>query len=162
MKIPIEQYVSMFSLPLVPETPVTFNDIQSGCAFTNNITQGIAYWDPLKAGTDKYVYINANTTLYPGQGYFTTQEDECSFTIKGYKFTTKRIGRLGSDDIYNGWNMIGAPTDPINNFDLVEGTCNVVSGPWGFDAANYEYVRTQKLQLGKGYFIKTTNDCNLG
>ncbi len=161
MKIPIDQYVSMFSLPLIPDTPVTFNDIQNGCTFRDNITYGITYWDPFKEGDDKYVYIDANTILYPGQGYFTSQENECEFTLEGYKFTTDFLGYLGSNNAYIGWNMIGVPSVAIDNFNLIKGTCNIISGPWGFDAPNYEFVRTQRLEPGKGYFAKTTNDCNL-
>jgi len=161
MKIPLEQYVSMFSLPLIPDTPVTFNDIQSGCTFRDGISQGIAAWNPLNTGADKYVYLDADTILYPGQGYFTTQEYPCEFTIQGYKFKSSLLGYQGTNNIYNGWNMIGSPTEGIKDFDQIEGICNVISGPWGFDAPGYQFVRTQKLEPGKGYFIKTTNDCSL-
>ncbi len=162
MKIPIEQYVSMFSIPLVPDADVTFNDIQNGCNFRMNITYGITYWDPFNEGDDKYVYIDANTILYPGQGYFTTQANECEVIIEGYRFSIDYAGYMGTDNIYEGWNIIGAPSDEVTNFDRVEGNCKVVSGPWGFDAENYEFVRTERLGPGKSYFIKTTSDCNLG
>jgi len=159
MKIPVDGGVSIFSLPLMPVADVTFNDIQSGCAFTGGITKGIAYYNPT-AGS--YTYIDANTVLYPGQGYFVTIENECEFTMTGDKFTIDHVGYLGTNSIKPGWNLIGAPSEKINDFDDVEGICDVVSGPWGFDAAQYQYERTQTLMPGKGYFIKTTNNCNLG
>ncbi len=166
MKVQIEKGVSMFSLPLVPASDTRFNDIQDGCTFTSGYEDvGIAYWDPFK---DEYEYIDGYNVLYSGQGYFTTQEEDCDFIIEGYKFTAEHLGYLGSGNIYlgtgkyKGWNMIGAPSEPVNDFDLVEGNCPITSGPWGFDADNYKFVRTQTLEPGRGYFIKTTNDCELG
>ncbi len=161
MGVQLDKGVSMFSLPLQPESPVTFNDIQSGCSFNSPYTggTGISY---VNANTGEYVYIDADAVLYAGQGYFTTQKNDCELTIEGYKFTMDYAGYLGSHNIKKGWNMIGAPSEQVDDFDTVEGNCDVVSGPWGFDAATYEDVRTQTLIPGKGYWIKTTNDCNLG
>ena len=162
MKIPIDKGVSLFSLPLIPDAPVAFDDVQSGCTLTT--ADGIAYYDPTQinpATGDNYFYIDDNAVLFPGQGYFTTQTDACDFTISGFKFTIERVGLLGTNDIFSEWDIIGAPSDQVDDFDDVEGNCNVVSGPHGFDAVAYGYRRTQTLVPGKGYFIKTTNDCKL-
>ena len=116
--ISIDKDISMFSLPLVPETPKTFNEIQTGCTF-NLITDGdgIVYWNPTTAA---YVRMDENAILYPGQGYFTYQNNDCDFTIQGYKFTMDYVGYLNTDDTKTGWNMIGAPSDKVNDFDTVE------------------------------------------
>ncbi|MCK4522480.1 MAG: hypothetical protein KAU20_07945 [Nanoarchaeota archaeon] len=161
MKTPIDKgYYTMFSLPLVPETGKTFNDIQSGCTFTPNVTNGITYWNPDTSSYD--VFLDGNAILFPGQGYFSTQTNDCEIELEGYRFTIDYVGYLGSDDIKNGWNLIGAPSSKINDFDTAEGTCSVVSGPWGYDAPSQQYTRTPILNPGKAYFIKSTNDCNLG
>ncbi|MBW2974892.1 hypothetical protein KY366_04205 [Candidatus Woesearchaeota archaeon] len=164
MKVGIDKGISIFSLPLMPESPVTFNDIQEGCAFPDGITTGIAYWDPQMGGSGmKYVYLSMDSRLYPGQGYFTIQNNNCEFIIEGYRFDIGKVGYLGTNNLYDGWNIIGAPSgETINDFDNVEGACSVVSGPWGRSAAQNQYVRTQKLVPGRGYFVKTTNDCSLG
>ncbi len=112
--------------------------------------------------------INADAILYPGQGYFTVQDKDCNLIINGYRFTVELLGRLGTHNIKTGWNMIGAPSEQVNNFDYIKGSCIIESGPYLGKVVQYpyiegeqQYVQTQILQLGKGYFIYATNNCNL-
>ena len=161
-KVSIEQGVTMFSLPLMPDTPKTFNDLEDGCAFTAEyVNNGIAYYNPI---AKDYTFIDGNTQLHPGQGYFTTQQNNCDLTIEGMGITTKKIGYLGTDDIYAGWNMIGATSEDIANVNTVKGTCNLASSSslFGFNPVTYSYFGTWNLQSGKGYFAKMTGDCHLG
>ncbi|MBU1946259.1 MAG: hypothetical protein KKC54_04790, partial [Nanoarchaeota archaeon] len=156
MRVAIDAGISMFSLPLIPESDKTFNNLQVGCVLTRS--DGIAYWNPT-ASPPQYVYIDANTKLYPGEGYFTTQANNCYFDIEGYKFTSEWIGYLGSKQIKLGWNTIGAPSEQVNDVNTVKGTCATNSGPWGRNAATNQYVRTQVLAPGKGYFINSLGNC---
>jgi len=174
MKIPIvpgeTDEITVFSLPLVPEGgTTTFNEIQEGCTFSEGVIRGVAYWDPLKTppSDDQYQLIDGDALLYPGQGYFTTQQNECNIKMEGYKFNAKLLGYLGTNNLYvgsvfyTGWNHIGATSETIDNFDTVTGNCNIVDGPWLYEGDDV-WVPTKKVEPGKAYYVKTTNDCNLG
>ncbi|MBW2989423.1 hypothetical protein KY358_03835 [Candidatus Woesearchaeota archaeon] len=176
MKFPIEAGASIFSLPLIPETEVTFDAINPrmedrddgsvDCSFPSGVLAGIAYWDPLKTPEkdgSRYRLLFSDSTLYPGQGYYTTQDHDCSLKMEGYEFTAEKLGYLGTGKIYNGWNMIGAPSEGLDDFDLVDENCTVISGPWRRNPVEKEYERTQELVPGKGYFINVTTEiCSLG
>jgi len=152
----------MFSLPLVPDTPKTFNGLQNGCVFTPQyVNNGIAYYD---TRANAYVFIDGNTILYPGQGYFTTQENDCELIIQGTEFTIARVGYLGTNNLYNGWNMLGATSEDIPNINTVKGTCNPgqVITLYGFDPVANSYYGTWNLDSGRGFFAKMTGDCSLG
>src|SRR3989338_3065560 len=158
MKVPLEAGVSMFSLPL--QATNSFNSMQEGCAFTAQFANnGIAYWNPASTAQNKYAYLNGDSGLQPGQGYFTTQQNDCSLNVEGYQVSSSCIGNLGTNKLQVGWNMIGAPSEPVADINKIKGTCRLLSGPYGFNSDKYEYFRTQRLEPGKGYFVQSATNC---
>ena len=154
------QGYNMFSLPVIPYHPVTFNDINDGCEVGGNM---LAYWNPEKDEVGGYEYITTDDILQPGQAYFIRVRNDCAFVVAGdnFRFSDGIVGYLGSGHLKAGWNMIGS-----DSFGSIhphfKGNCNIVSGPWKVDPAANRYVRTNHVEPGLGYWIKVTDDCQLG
>ena len=100
-------------------------------------------------------YIRA-TSLYGGVGYWIKSTAACALTFAGPSLSINEFSNLNA-----GWNMIGA-LNGTTQFSSIKGTCNVVSGPFGFDIASNSYYNSTSLVTGSGYFINVTSACNLG
>ena len=61
----------------------------------------------------------------------------------------------------SGWNLIGAPYKGAL-FSDIAGTCKLSSGPWWYSPEIKSWEKATTLQDGKGYFVKTTEECVLG
>jgi len=67
----------------------------------------------------------------------------------------------GNIPLKTGWNMIGAPSQAtaISNF---AGSCKITSGPWNYSPSASQYGYSEKLEPGKGYWVKVSADCTMG
>jgi hypothetical protein len=95
-------------------------------------------------------YVNP-TELVPGAGYWYYADNQCSLNVKGdeYKLENKLL---------SGWNHIGSSSSSIS-FENAKGTCEIVKGPWKFNAEDYRYERAKTIEPGKAYFVKVKSDC---
>jgi PKD repeat protein len=160
-KIPLDDNITMFSLPLMPKNPVSFNDIKGNC----NLLNGPTYYD---ADVPGFIDARAGGVLYPGQGYFVQVEDACSLILRGMPFDYDDgvIGFQGTSDLKAGWNLIGAGSEKTHYW-YVKGDCVFTvaagsSGPWIYDVTkpeDYYFRLTAFLEPGKGYYVKVPNAC---
>jgi hypothetical protein len=151
-----EAGVQMFSVPLMPSSPIDWNDIKNNCEFSEGVDEGIAYYEP---DTNEYVFLDDNDRLYPGHGYWVTLDDDCEMIVNGAKFSVKNLGYLGTGQLKDSWNIIGAPSDEVGKFLDVLGTCKRKSGPWGWEDDRYK--RTNILEPGQAYWVKVDGVCSL-
>ncbi len=100
--------------------------------------------------------------LYIGEffeAFWVKTNDRCGITMEGDSF-------IGIDDLkavypIEGWNLLGAPRESVN-WERVEGTCEVRSGPWMYDTDGRRWERASRLETGKGYALKVADNCQLG
>jgi hypothetical protein len=96
------------------------------------------------------MYVNPSS-LTAGTGYWYYSDNACSITVTGdaYAFDGK---------LHAGWNQIGSGSSEVA-FDSIKGTCDIAKGPWEYNAADMQYERAKKMQPGKAYFVKVSDDC---
>jgi hypothetical protein len=155
-KVMINSGWNLISLPLVPENPISFNDIQDESCITIG---PLWYWDT-RSNRPAYKSLNFDNSMSIGEGYWVYSFNECDFMLQGYRFD---IGLLGnSGELATGWNMIGAPSRIIEDIEDNDGRCDglILEGLWGWGDNQYEGTHT--LWPGKGYWIKVSSQCNLG
>ncbi len=92
------------------------------------------------------------------KGYWFKAGKKCFVEFKGsdFDFSTTGDFKLGK-----GWNLIGALSQKTF-FDDVSGECDVLKGPYYYNASRKGWVKSTTLEQGKGYFVKVDEDCNLG
>jgi hypothetical protein len=66
-----------------------------------------------------------------------------------------------STELKAGWNMIGAPLQATAISNLA-GNCRITSGPWNYSPSASQYGYSEKLEPGKGYWVKVSSDCTMG
>ena len=179
--VSIPSGVSIFSLPLKPLSPLSFNLLNSNCDVASDgpnsqcTGSDLAYYD---AASSSYVCIGLDELLYPGQGYFIKVNNACSFTIIGNSFGLEEIGYLGTKQIKKGWNTIGSPTistafsrgtctktivGPLIFADGVS-SCDGIGSQYKCDVGSsgpYCYCETANLNQGEGYYFYTAMNCSL-
>ncbi len=80
-----------------------------------------------------------------------------SFTINQKSaYATAGVG--GFLEIKAGWNMISSPNDKIFNLNGLSG-CEILSGPWYWDHSQYKYIKADKIEPLRGYWIYAKSDC---
>jgi len=176
---------NIFSLPRNEQK--SFNELNTDCnVVVENGRADLAYYKPSGANisTINYNFVGLDETLYPGQGYFIKVENDCYVEMFGEKIETKDLGYLGTKELKEGWNLVGAPTD-LTVFS--RGNCilfnNVGILKYGYDVASCNEVEgynggysnctikngisrcrceVDNFEPGFGYWIRTANDCVLG
>jgi len=124
---------------------VSLSDIQKKC----DITSAWSYNTALGQYSAATVFGREIT------GVWMKANAACTYEIDAPYVAT------GSIPLKTGWNMIGAPsqTTAINNF---AGNCKITSGPWNYSPSASQYGYSEKLEPGKGYWVKVSSDCTLG
>ncbi|GEM_PF-2745365 len=92
--------------------------------------------------------------LVKGKGYWFKAKEECTLTIEGSIFS------LEGTELKKGWNQIGSSTEN-KDFNLLLSSCDVIDGPWEYNAAQKKYEEATTNMAGKGYFVKVSNNCSL-
>lgn len=105
-------------------------------------------------------YIKVNKPS-PGEGYWTMfripEGGKCYYIIRsGKTFDIDAFNELNA-----GWNLIGAPSEPVKFSDVV-GNCKVISGPWKYNPQTKKYELSDYLRPGEGYWVKVAKSCTLG
>ena len=134
---------NMFSLPVKKTYDQNVSD-DTDCVFTSNL---------LHYSDGKY---NVADYPYAGKGYWIKAESDCRMRVDGSSVSISDFPTLK-----RGWNQIGGPSKNVNIYS-VAGDCDILSGPWTYNAAAERYQKAQVLKPGEGYFIKVNSDCNLG
>lgn len=91
-----------------------------------------------------------------GSGYWVQMSTDCTATVTGPDVAVNDFQYL-----YQGWNLIGAPSKQVTFSDVI-GSCNVTKGPLWYDPTSNSYVPSSVLTPGKGYFLQVSNSCQLG
>ena len=134
------------------------------------------YYDP---NGKKYSQVSVSQ-LEPGKGYWLYTASACSMTYYGSIYGDSSY----SQQILPGWNMIGAPYDPLTVCKMIGvrspddtsynpcsgagttplsdiiGSCDFKTAYY-FDVPTNSWVNTDQLQSGKGYFVKSSNACSM-
>ena len=134
------------------------------------------YYDP---SGKKYSQVSVDQ-LEPGKGYWLYSVSACSMTFYGSIYSASSFGQ----QILPGWNMIGAPYDPLEVCKMmgvrspddtsynpctstgttllsdIIGSCDFKTAYY-FDVPTNSWVSTDQIQSGKGYFVKSSNACNM-
>lgn len=106
--------------------------------------------------------------LGPGKGYFFYSPKSCSMTFAGRGYGASDY----KQQVFTGWNMIGAPYNPLTRCDNIyrcigsgSTPLSKIIGSCGFKTAYYydqqsrSWIKTDKLEKGKGYFVKSEGAC---
>jgi hypothetical protein len=133
---------NMVSVPLTladNSTAAVFPDVAG--VFTWNAT-GRSYYEP--------------TVIDPEKGYWVAVTDDTTIAIDGTPVET------WTTDIKAGWNMIGsvATNSSIADPDD-EPDSSVIPPAYWWDPVTRSYSLTTDIELGKGYWIASLNDCTL-
>jgi PKD repeat protein len=98
------------------------------------------------------------TTLGGGHvGYWVKANAECKYTIETPYITPAPY----AFNLKAGWNMIGAPLQ-ATSVSSFAGNCRITSGPWNYAPSASQYTYSEKLEAGKGYWVKVASDCTMG
>lgn len=62
-------------------------------------------------------------------------------------------------DLKAGWNMIAGSKDTVFNVSDISG-CDIASGPWYWDHSQYKYIKADKIEPLRGYWIYVKSDCS--
>ena len=105
----------------------------------------------------KYIDVLKDpNSIVNGWGYWVKMDYDCIVETTGNKITIDDFPELEA-----GWNQIGAPSEAVNFYSVI-GNCNLLSGPWWFNAESKKYEKAQVLRSGEGYFVKVKDRCSLG
>ena len=132
----------------VPASSLLVSDLAQKCDISTNVW----YYNAASKQYEKA------TTLGGGNvGYWVKANSACTYTIDTPYITPA----TNAFSLKAGWNMIGAPLSAtaISNF---AGDCKITSGPWNYSPAASQYTYSEKLEPGKGYWVKVASDCTLG
>jgi hypothetical protein len=88
--------------------------------------------------------------------YWLKVANDCSITFTGLPFNYGEVVNLAE-----GWNQIGIGSYSTT-WDNIKGNCELLSGPWEWNAANQNYVKATILEPGKGYWVKLKEACTTG
>ena len=159
-------YVKESGIPSPPEESVTivlekgWNQISvparelavSELAKVCDISTNVWYYN---TATKQY---EKATTLGGGHvGFWVKANAECKYTINETYITPAPY----AFNLKSGWNMIGSPLSTTSISDFA-GDCKITSGPWNYSPAASQYTYSEKLEPGKGYWVKVASDCTLG
>jgi hypothetical protein len=128
---------NLFSIPFTDSTQTT------SC-------QDFSVSDMWHYNSSKGVYENPSK-LEPGFGYWYYTDSRCSLSLSGSVFRME-------NKLLSGWNHIGSSSTSIS-FENAKGTCEIVKGPWKFNAKEYRYERARTIEPGEAYFVKVKSDC---
>ncbi len=185
---------NMFSLPRNQQK--TFNQLNTDCNIVfENGRYDLAYYKPNTeniTNSSNYVFTGLDDILYPGQGYFVKFSGNCYIQMCDGVVGTGDLGYLGTKQVKEGWNMVGAPTYQTN---FNAGTCQLFGGvgimKYAYDVSGctsdkdccqkfvegynggYAYCNEQwgikrcrcgvdYFEPGLGYWLRTENECSLG
>ncbi|MHA1835083.1 MAG: COG1470 family protein [Candidatus Baldrarchaeia archaeon] len=135
---------NMFSLPVTPTS-----ELESDCEQIGKIW----HYSP---ETGRYEEVKDLLNGKVGWGYWIKVREKCKMKVRGNSITVDEF-----EGLKPGWNQIGSPSQAVNFFSII-GNCNLLSGPWKYDSASKNYVKTHILQPGEGYFVKVESYCKLG
>lgn len=175
---------NIFSLPRNQEK--SFNELDTNCEVVfEGERADLAFYKPSKENIsiENYIFIDLDEILRPGQGYFVKVQEDCYIEISGDEVTLSDLGYLGSQQLLEGWNLVGAPTS-IQAFSA--GTCQLFGGvgilKYAYNVnscqqvegynGGYSYCtieggisrcrcQVNNFEPGFGYWIRTANDCAL-
>jgi hypothetical protein len=82
--------------------------------------------------------------------------EECVWKVYGEELTLEDFPRMEI-----GWNQIGGPSEPVKFGDITL-NCDVLAGPYKWDAKTRRYVLSEWLEPGQGYWVAVTNVCSFG
>ncbi len=149
---------NLISLPLSPSN----KKIEVVTASINEYLETVSYYD-----ADKFlVYrpsLDTDTllTLEPGKGYIVKMKKAAELRLEGTPYEFQPIVLNSNKD-----HMIGAPSSSVKLKDVL-GSCNI--NKIRMTSVNTEGVQTSitvnsetALQPGKGYWIKSSESCELG
>gem|GEM_PF-2320065 len=107
--------------------------------------------------TDNKQYEKAAILGGAHVGYWVKANSACKYTIDTPYITPAP----NAFNLKAGWNMIGAPLSATAISNMA-GNCKITSGPWNYSPAASQYTYSEKLEPGKGYWVKVASDCTLG
>jgi len=133
----------------VPAKHLEVSELAQKCDISTNVW----YYNAASKQYEKVSYLGAGSI-----GYWMKANAECKYTIDSPYLAPASDGAF---NLKAGWNMIGAPlsTTAISN---MAGSCKITSGPWNYSPAASQYTYSEKLEPGKGYWVKVAADCTLG
>ncbi|MCX6771129.1 MAG: PKD domain-containing protein [Candidatus Micrarchaeota archaeon] len=102
-------------------------------------------------------YEKATTLGGAHVGFWVKANADCTYTIDTPYITPAPYAFV----LKAGWNMIGSPLAATAISDFA-GSCKITSGPWRYSPSVSQYTYSEKLEPGKGYWVKVADDCTLG
>lgn len=165
--IPLNNKFNLISLPVTPpDTAIA--TIIADIADKINV---ISYWDPVKGwllyDVTTAQFVTDSFSLEPGKGYIFRMKEvsgavqTADLVITGIPYKFQPITLVATK-----WYMIGAPYADVKLSDVL-GTCNLgnieLSTIDPSTVANIPIIVDSDtvLSSGKGYWIRSTNDCIL-
>ena len=133
----------------VPAKRLEISELAQKCDISTNVW----YYNAASKQYEKASYLGAGSI-----GYWVKANSDCSYTIDSPYLASASDGAFS---LKAGWNMIGAPLSAtaINN---MAGNCKITTGPWNYSPSASQYTYSEKLEPGKGYWVKVAADCTLG
>ena len=135
--------VSMLSGWNLISLPTTLPDLRKTIIFPTAISDAFAY-----EGT----YV-AKDTLIHGVGYWLKFESEQNVPIMGTLVTKDTV------DVVDGWNMIGAISQPIKTSSVMSIPSGLITSP--FFRYNETYLEADTIKPGGGYWVKVNQPGSL-
>jgi len=139
--IPVYPGWNMFSLSNSGES------LFSTCSGFNE--SAIWMFDPFNK-----LYIHPQN-LVAEYGYWFYSREKCMIRFRGRIFSADGFA------LHDGWNLVGSVFTPVR-FDEIKGTCDIVKGPYSFNADSQAYGPATTMIFGQAYFIKVRGNCRLG
>ncbi|MFH1750584.1 MAG: hypothetical protein ABH863_02805, partial [Candidatus Micrarchaeota archaeon] len=127
---------------------------------TDCLSKAIYYYSPpfgdqKEGGYSIVGYMQDGTSISPGNGYWFKAQEDCSAVFMGAGSAV-----IDGKVLYRGWNQIGSTADKLQ-FSEMLGGCSIISGPYEFNTAAYQWEKASINYPGKGYFVKVASQCNL-
>jgi len=132
----------------VPAKELSVSELAAKC----DISENVWYYNAASKQYEK-----ATTLGGAHVGYWVKANSECKYTIENTYITPAPY----AFNLKAGWNMIGAPLSATAISNMA-GSCKITSGPWNYSPAASQYAYSEKLEPGKGYWVKVAADCVLG
>ncbi len=90
--------------------------------------------------------------------FWVKTNNDCRIDIQGDGSFSKVSWQSGQ--LAHGWNMIGAPVQPVS-IDEVKGSCSIHRGPYWYNSKKNAYEQVSTLEPGKGYLVMMLDSCQL-
>jgi len=133
----------------VPAKRLEVSELAEKC----DISENVWYYNSASKQYEKVSYLGAGSI-----GYWVKANADCKYTIDSPYLAPASDGAF---NLKAGWNMIGAPLSATAISNMA-GDCKITSGPWNYSPAASQYTYSEKLEPGKGYWVKVASACTLG